>query len=503
MEQRAIPVVVLSGFLGSGKTTLLLRLLQQAKSSGLRASVLMNEIGAVDVDGTLVSSESAYQLMERITEGCLCCSKKGELAQCLERLALMQPDVIVMELTGVANPEEIVEAMTDPSIIGKVALHRIVTVIDAEHTLDYNSIFSSDRELIRTLRRQIEVADIIIANKADLISDRTADKVRKLIEDRNGSALFVSAVRCEFDASLILEGIAASAGRRQPAVSGTRLAASAVRPAPAGGAAGAPAVGGARIAAAGAAPGTPSVRVNAGTAGSSSQAASAGPSGGFARSAGGSASGTDGGGRAASAAPSGGFARSAGGSASGTDGGRAASAAPSGGFARSAGGSASGTASGGRAASAAPNGGFARSAGGAASGTDGGRAASAAPSGGFARSAGGSASGTASHAGASASVVASPGSFSRIRTAAVYLDPEADITRRQFEAFVSGRGNGCLRAKGYMPFGKDGAPLLFQLAGKRIEWSPSAYEGAPYFVMIGIDLDETKIKQEWARLIRK
>ena len=103
MQQRAIPVVVLSGFLGSGKTTLLIRLLQHAQSNGLRASVLMNEIGAVDVDGTQVSSESGNELMERITEGCLCCSKKSELALCLERLVLMQPDLIVIELTGVAE----------------------------------------------------------------------------------------------------------------------------------------------------------------------------------------------------------------------------------------------------------------------------------------------------------------------------------------------------------------------------------------------------------------
>ncbi|MBO7748842.1 GTP-binding protein, partial [Paenibacillus sp. MWE-103] len=101
--------------------------------------------------------------------------------------------------------------------------------------------------------------------------------------------------------------------------------------------------------------------------------------------------------------------------------------------------------------------------------------------------------------------VASPaGSFARIRTTAIYPGAEtAGIGRRGFEAFVGGRGNGCLRAKGYMPYGKDGAMMLFQLAGKRMEWSPSTYDGAPYFVMIGIDLDEAKIRQEWERLARK
>ncbi|REE85321.1 G3E family GTPase [Paenibacillus taihuensis] len=360
MEQTAIPVIVLSGFLGSGKTTLLLRLLQHAKSSGMRSSVLMNEIGAVDVDGTLVSSESAYQMLERITEGCLCCSKKSELANCLERLALMRPDVIVMELTGVANPEEIAEAITEPGIIGKVKLHRIVTVLDAEHALDYNSIFSSDRELIRTLRKQIEVADLIIANKADLISNRTADKVHQLAMERNPAARYVPAIRCEVDPAIVFEGVKAT-GRKQPAV------ATGVR---------ATAANGGRIAA------------------SSVPAATPGPSG-----------------------PSGSAAASA----------RISTAAA------------------------------------------------------------GTATGTGT-------------SFARIRTAAIY--PGADVgglTRRQFESFVSGRGNACLRAKGYMPFGRDGSLMLFQLAGKRIEWAPSSYVGEPYFVMIGIELDESRIMQEWTR----
>ncbi|SDX45661.1 GTP-binding protein [Paenibacillus sp. CF384] len=359
MEQSAIPVIVLSGFLGSGKTTLLLRLLQHAKATGLRASVLMNEIGAVDVDGTMVSSASATQMLERITEGCLCCSKKSELASCLERLALMQPDVIVMELTGVANPEEIAEALTEPTIIGKVQLHRIVTVLDAEHALDYNSIFSSDRELIRTLRKQIEAADLIIANKFDLISNRTADKVKQLIRDRNQAAEVITATRCEIDSALVFAGISPSPARRQPVISGTRTAF---------------AIGGRVL---------PEKLPGSGGGAGKSQAAVN----------------------------------------------KQAAATQQG-----------------------------------------------------------------------ATATQAPSSYSRIRTAAIYPGANAaGLSRRQFEAFISGRGNNCLRAKGYLPYGKDGSLMLFQLAGKRLEWSMSSYEGKPYFVMIGIELDESKIKQEWAR----
>lgn len=362
MEQSVIPVIVLSGFLGSGKTTLLLRLLKYASGSGLRTSVLMNEVGKVDVDGVLVSSSTANQIIESITEGCLCCTKKSELAACLERLALQRPDVIVMELTGVANPEEIAEAMTEPTIIGKVALHRIITVLDAEHALDYNSIFSSDRELVRTLRRQIEVADAVIANKADLISDRTKAKVEQLVRERNPDCVLVPAVRCDVNPELAFAGIIRANVKQ---LTFSRIGASASASAP------------------------NQLKLSVKAAGRPQQEAI------------------------------------------------------------------------------------------------------------LVNNQQPQAQAKQNH---SASQQSFSDSFSRVRTVAIYPDASLPLSRRHFEDFITGRGNQCLRAKGYMPLGPNNQLMLFQLAGKRIEWSPCSYEGRPYFVMIGIDLKAAQIEQEWRKL---
>ncbi|BBH24572.1 hypothetical protein Back11_59170 [Paenibacillus baekrokdamisoli] len=376
MEQSVIPVIVLSGFLGSGKTTLLLRLLKHANDSGFRTSVLMNEVGKVDVDGVLVSSSTANQMIESVTEGCLCCSKKSELASCLERLALQRPDVIVIELTGVANPEEIAEAMTEPTLIGKIVLHRIITVLDAENALDYNSIFSSDRELVRTLRRQIEVADAVIANKSDLISDRTKAKVEQMVRDRNPDCLLVPAIRCDIDPALAFTGVV----RRQT----KQLEFSRQH--------GASSIG-------------QSLKLSVKVAGKPQQEAIV-------------------------------MQHSSHQEALNTSPGRQQLAQ----------------------------------------------------------------SKTTKHA--STQVI--PGSsFSRIRTVAIYPEESTTLSRRLFESFITGRGNNCLRAKGYLPFGPNNQLLLFQLAGKRVEWSPCTYEGRPYFVMIGIDLNAAQLEQEWQRFTKK
>ncbi|MBB3112093.1 G3E family GTPase [Paenibacillus phyllosphaerae] len=361
-----IPIVVVSGFLGSGKTTLLLRMLKHAKAEGLRASVLMNEVGSADVDGVMISSETASAMLARVTEGCLCCTKKSELSGCLMQLAEAQPDLILIELTGIANPEEIVEAMSEPELQDKVMLHRIVTVLDAEHAIDYNSIFATDRELVHTLRRQIEVADVVLANKADLISSKTAAKLDKMVRDRNGVCSLVLTVRCDVKPSLVLEGVTV---RSNASGIGTHYA--------------------------------PPVRVNAKPAGVV---------------------------RSSSPAPAY--------SMSGTGVSSSAGSPPKSAFAKL------------------------------------------------------------------PVIQTQRQSYSRVKTVTIYPGTACPVSRRTFEAFFSGRGNACLRAKGFMPFGPGGALMLFQMAGKRIEWQPTDYTGEPYFVMIGIDLDHARINNEWEKLTR-
>lgn len=180
-----IPVYILSGFLGSGKTTLLLRLLHEVHERGLFPAVLMNELGKLDMDGYMLQSEIPGLSLEKLLDGCICCDKKDEVASSLHGLLLREPDVVFIELTGVANPEEIVDVLSEPSLTQRFQLHKIITVLDAEHALEYNSIFASDRSLVHTLRKQIEVADLILVNKYDLITDKQRTKLETMVRKQN------------------------------------------------------------------------------------------------------------------------------------------------------------------------------------------------------------------------------------------------------------------------------------------------------------------------------
>lgn len=183
-----IPVVLISGFLGSGKTTLLLRLLEYAAKRQWRTAVLMNEIGEQDVDGDTVSGEIPDLPIEKLLDGCICCTRREELGQALQTLLDQKPDLIFIETTGVANPEQILEDLQDPSLADRISIQRKIALADCRKFLEYNSFFASSRELVRTLRGQISFADMIILNKAGDCDDKQINKVTTSIRKINTTA---------------------------------------------------------------------------------------------------------------------------------------------------------------------------------------------------------------------------------------------------------------------------------------------------------------------------
>lgn len=223
-----IPVIILSGFLGSGKTTLLLSLLKESKRRGLNPGVIMNELGAKDVDGYILQ-ESTGTSVEKLLDGCICCSRKEELPRSLTALLVRRPDIIYIELTGVADPDEIAKSLLAPALADRLQLHHAVTLLDAENALEYSSRFSSDKQLVRTLRKQITTADLIIVNKSDLVEPETLWKIEKMVYKQNSESEIVFTHYSQINLAPLLTGIAARglkspAPRRGPGnISGTAL----------------------------------------------------------------------------------------------------------------------------------------------------------------------------------------------------------------------------------------------------------------------------------------
>ena len=103
----SVPILLVTGFLGSGKTTLINDLLQD--EHGMRIAAIVNDFGSINIDAALL--ESASDEVIGLKNGCICCSLQGDLLRTLKQgLTNNAPDLIVIEASGVADPEGIIQA---------------------------------------------------------------------------------------------------------------------------------------------------------------------------------------------------------------------------------------------------------------------------------------------------------------------------------------------------------------------------------------------------------
>lgn len=175
-----IPVTVLTGYLGSGKTTLLNRILSEGH--GKRYAVIVNEFGEIGIDNDLIveSDEEIYEM----NNGCVCCTVRGDLIRTVEGLTRRPGrfDAIVVETTGLADPAPVAQTFfMDDDVRSKTKLDAVVALVDAKH-LPLRLKDSKEAE------DQIAFADVIVLNKADLVSEEEMAEVEVAIRAINPSA---------------------------------------------------------------------------------------------------------------------------------------------------------------------------------------------------------------------------------------------------------------------------------------------------------------------------
>lgn len=198
MNNKEVPVLLLTGYLGSGKTTLLNKIL--ANKKGIKFAVIVNDIGEVNIDAALIEKGGVVgqkdDSLVSLQNGCICCTLKMDLVEQLKEIVDMKRfDYIVIEASGICEPAPIAQTICSipslgPQYIknGILRLDSIVTVVDALRMKDEfangSDLMKSnldEEDLASLVIQQIEFCNIILLNKAAEVEPKELEHLKQII----------------------------------------------------------------------------------------------------------------------------------------------------------------------------------------------------------------------------------------------------------------------------------------------------------------------------------
>lgn len=222
MENKEMPVLLLTGYLGSGKTTLVNRILENKK--GIRFAVIVNDIGEVNIDASLIQKGGVVgqsdDSLVALQNGCICCTLKTDLMnQLVEIMKMDKFDYIVIEASGICEPEPIAQTICSMKSIGGVytefgtpKLDCIVTVVDALRMADEFGCGEQlerkdlgDEDIENLIIQQIEFCNIILLNKASEVKPEALAKIKKIIREIQTKAQIIECDYANVDIEKLLD----------------------------------------------------------------------------------------------------------------------------------------------------------------------------------------------------------------------------------------------------------------------------------------------------------
>ena len=196
MSKKEIPVLLLTGYLGSGKTTLLNRILSNKR--GIRFAVIVNDIGGVNIDATLIQQGGVVNQSDdslvALQNGCICCTLKSDLVNQLRDIANTERfDYIVIEASGICEPEPIAQTLISiPTMAdGFNVMPRLDCIVTVVDTLRMRDEFDAGQLLVRPdiddedienlVVQQIEFCNIVLLNKAAEVKPEELGRIRQIV----------------------------------------------------------------------------------------------------------------------------------------------------------------------------------------------------------------------------------------------------------------------------------------------------------------------------------
>ena len=226
-----VPATVITGFLGAGKTTLIRHMLENA--DGKRIALVINEFGDFGVDGEILrgcgDALCRDEDMIELSNGCICCTVADDFVPTMEKLLARdeRPDHIVIETSGLALPQPLIQAFNWPEIRTQVTVDGVVTVVDGRAVSDgrfahdagaleaqrvADDELDHETPLSELFEDQIACADMIVVNKSDLLEDGGAALSAELKAEARDGVQVLRATKGALPVDVLLgQGVAAEA----------------------------------------------------------------------------------------------------------------------------------------------------------------------------------------------------------------------------------------------------------------------------------------------------
>lgn len=222
-DERRIPVAIISGFLGAGKTTLIDRILNNPGNR--RIAVIVNDLGEYSAESRFLDGASLrhHKGVIELKNGCICCSLRDELAERISQIAKSdQFDYVLVEATGISEPMPVAAGFFADDEQGNalediVRVDATITVVDAHNfPLDYEKSDTlrerrialdqaDDRSVSDVLAEQVEFANIIVINKADLVDEIELRRLEAILHQLNPKAKLVRATHGMVPMEILLD----------------------------------------------------------------------------------------------------------------------------------------------------------------------------------------------------------------------------------------------------------------------------------------------------------
>lgn len=211
MRMKDIPVLLLTGYLGSGKTTLVNHIL--ANKRGIRFAVIVNDIGEVNIDASLIQKGGVVNQKDdslvALQNGCICCTLKADLIeQVFELMRMQRFDYIVIEASGICEPEPIAQTICSIPRMGDAytryglcRLDCVATVVDALRMQDEFACGDSlmnpvgEEDIENLIIQQIEFSNLILLNKASEVEPAELARIKQIVRTLQPSA---EIIECDY-----------------------------------------------------------------------------------------------------------------------------------------------------------------------------------------------------------------------------------------------------------------------------------------------------------------